>query len=150
MKKAIIISIALVSCLFLGKTAGAQNSDKAAVEKVIKSYFSALNSSDAGKVVSHFTSNGVLLANSAPTATGTDQLKGTFQYVFDNFKYSLEVTIGDIEVSGKYAFVRSVSKGSFTIKSSGQNVQDDFREVFILEKASGTWKISTYMYNKSK
>lgn len=126
------------------------NSEKSEVEKLVKDYFSALNASDTSKVVSFFTSDGVLLAPGAPTATGTEQVKGTFQYVFDNFKYNLDVTIGEIVVDKDYAFVASTSQGSFVIKSSNQTVEDDYRETFVLKKVNGQWKIARYMYNKSK
>jgi len=101
-------------------------------------------------IVSYFTTDGVLLAPSAPTATGAEQLKGTFKYVFDNFTYTLAVTIAEVTVQGNYAFVASTSKGSFVIKSSNQKIEDDFRETFILQKINGQWKIAHYMYNKSK
>ena len=92
----------------------------------------------------------MLLPNAAPTATGTEQVKGTYQYVFDNFKYSLAFTIVEVVVNGNYAFARSTSKGSFTIKSSGQTVPDENRELFVFEKVKGDWKIARYMYNKTK
>jgi uncharacterized protein (TIGR02246 family) len=126
------------------------NSEKADAEKLVKDYFAALNASDASKVVSLFTPDGVLLAPGAPTATGSEQVKGTFQYVFDNFKYNLNVTIGEVVIARDYAFVASTSKGSFVIKSSNQTVEDDFRETFVLKKVNGQWKIARYMYNKSK
>ncbi|MBC7775757.1 MAG: SgcJ/EcaC family oxidoreductase [Phycisphaerae bacterium] len=140
----------IATFLLFATTTNAQSKDKAAAEKVVHAYFDALNTSDANKVVSLFTTNGVLLATGAPTATGTEQLKGTFQYVFDNFTYTLEETIVEVTVQGNYAFVRSTSKGSFVIKASKQKVDDDFRELFVLQKVKGTWKIVNYMYNKSK
>jgi uncharacterized protein (TIGR02246 family) len=150
MKKLSLILTVIASMFFAGTEAKAQSSDKASVEKLIHSYFDALNASSTDKVVSLFTADGVLLAPGAPTASGTEQLKGTFQYVFDNFKYTLEETIGEVIVQGRYAFVRSTSKGSFVIKAGGQTIQDDFRELFVTEKVKGEWKIARYMYNKSK
>ncbi|WP_035672956.1 SgcJ/EcaC family oxidoreductase [Flavobacterium sp. 83] len=150
MTKLTLSLVAIVSFLAFGNNANAQSKDKAAVEKVVYNYFDALNTSDTNKVVSYFTTNGVLLAPGAPTATGSDQLKGTFQYVFDNFKYTLKVTIGEVTLAGNYAFVSSTSKGSYVIKSNNQTVEDEFRETFILQKVNGTWAIARYMYNKSK
>ena len=124
--------------------------EKAAIEKVIFAYQDALNASDASKVVSLYTKDGVLMANAAPTAEGAEQVKGTYQYVFDNFDYDLQFTILDIEVHGNTAFVRSTSKGSFIIRESGQTVPDENRELFVFEKESGKWKIARYMYNKTK
>jgi uncharacterized protein (TIGR02246 family) len=150
MKKIAFSLVAIVSFLAFGSNANAQSKDKAVVETVVNNYFAALNASDASKVVSYFTTNGVLLAPGAPTATGSEQLKGTFQYVFDNFKYTLKVTIGEVTLAGNYAFVSSTSKGSYVIKSNNQTVEDEFRETFILKKVNGDWMIARYMYNKSK
>ena len=150
MKKSIFSLFTIASFMLFATVTNAQSKDKASVEKLVNTYFDALNSSDANKVVSLFTTDGVLLASSAPTATGTEQLNATFKYVFDNFTYTLEETIGEVNVQGNYAFVRSTSKGSFVIKASGQKVEDDFRELFVMQKVKGTWKIARYIYNKSK
>jgi len=91
-----------------------------------------------------------LMPNSAPTADGAGQIKGFYQYVFDNFSYMLQFSIIEIEVSGNYAFARSTSKGSFIIKAKGQTIPDENRELFVLEKVDGKWKIAVYMFNKYK
>jgi uncharacterized protein (TIGR02246 family) len=124
--------------------------EKSAIEKLISSYQEALNASDTGKVIALYTKDGVLMANAAPTAEGIEQVKGTYQYVFNNFSYTLQFSIIEIEVSGNYAFARSTSKGSFIIKASGQTVPDENRELFVFEKVDGNWKIARYMYNKTK
>jgi uncharacterized protein (TIGR02246 family) len=150
MKKTLFVLAVIASILTIGSEANAQSNQKTDIEKLIFSYRDALNASDANKVVSLYTTEGVLLANAAPTAAGTDQVKGTYQYVFDNFKYNLEFSIGEIVVNGNQAFARSTSKGSFVIKASGQTVPDENRELFVFEKVKGEWKIARYMYNKTK
>lgn len=150
MKKSIFSLFSILSFLFFGNTIHAQSNDYAVVELTVNQYFSALNSSDAAKVVSLFTADGVLLPSAAPTASGSEQLKGNYQYVFDNFAFNLKVTIGEVTVAGNYAYVRSTSKGSLVIKANGQKVEDEFRELFVLQKVNGSWKINTYMYNQSK
>ena len=124
--------------------------EKSAIEKLIFSYQDALNASDVSKVIELYTKNGVLMPNIAPTANGVGQIKGTYQYVFDNFSYTLQFSIIEIEVSGNYAFARSTSKGSVTTKANGQTVPDENRELFVFEKVDGKWKIARYMFNKSK
>ncbi|WP_332735717.1 YybH family protein [Flavihumibacter sp.] len=150
MKSLLFAIVILGSLLFFPSKAEAQTNAKVEIEKLIFAYRDALNASDANKVVSLYTSQGVLLANAAPTAEGAEQVKGTYQYVFDNYKYSLEFTIIEIIVNGNYAFARSTSKGSFIIKASGQTVADENRELFVFEKVNGNWKIARYMYNKAK
>ena len=124
--------------------------EKSAIEKLIFSYQDALNASDVSKVIELYTKNGVLMPNSAPTAEGAGQVKDFYQYVFDNFSYTLKFSIIEIEVSGNYAYARSTSKGSFIIKAKGQTIPDENRELFVLEKVEEKWKIARYMFNKSK
>jgi uncharacterized protein (TIGR02246 family) len=159
MKK--IIAIVAIFALTLGthEVATAQNNkktetkvspEKQAIEKLIVAYQDALNASDVNKVVELYTKNGVLMANAAPTADGAEQVKGTYQYVFDNYKYTLQFSVIEIVVNGNTAFARSISKGSFVIKASSQTVADENRELFTFEKENGQWKIARYMYNKTK
>ena len=124
--------------------------EKSAIEKLIFSYQDALNASDIDKVISLYTQNGALIANAAPTADGVDAVRGTYQYVFDNFSYTLQFSIIEIIVNGDSAFARSTSKGSFVIKTNGQTVADENRELFVFDKENGQWRIARYMYNKSK
>jgi len=124
--------------------------EKSAIEKLIFSYQDALNASDIDKVISLYTQNGSLIANAAPTADGADAVRGTYQYVFDNFSYSLQFSIIEIIVNGDSAFARSTSKGSFVIKANGQTIADENRELFVFDKENGQWRIARYMYNKSK
>jgi len=134
MKKSIFGFLAIVSMLLLGTTAYAQSKDKVAVEKIISTYFEALNVGNAEKATALFTKTGVLLPQGAPTATGSEQVNGTFKYVFDNFSYALKVSIGEVVVQGKYAIVSSTSRGSFVIKAKNETVAGDYRETFILQK----------------
>lgn len=149
MKKSILGLLTIVS-LLVGSTANAQSKDKAAVETLVQNYFNALNSGDATKVTSYFTATGVLLASGAPTATGSEQINGTFKYVFDYFSYALNVTIGEVIVQGNYAIISSTSTGSFVIKAKSETVPADFRETFVMLKEGGVWRIARYMYNQPK
>jgi uncharacterized protein (TIGR02246 family) len=150
MKKSIIGLLTIVSLLLMGNTANAQSKDKSAVETLVHNYFDALNSGDAAKVTSFFTKTGVLLAQGAPTATGSEQVIGTFQYVFENFSYSLKVSIGEVIIQGNYAIVSSTSAGSFVIKAKNETVVTEYRETFVIHKEGGVWKIARYMYNQPK
>jgi uncharacterized protein (TIGR02246 family) len=159
MKRLLITAVIFTSLIAFQNEAKSQSNNskkkeatmgKSAIEKLIFAYQDALNASDVNKVVELYTKNGVLMANSAPTAEGADQVKGTYQYVFDNFSYTLQFSIIEIVVNGNMAFARSTSKGSFVIKSSGQTVPDENRELYAFEKVGGNWKIARYMYNKTK
>lgn len=162
--KKVLVTIAIIALILTGQEEAKSQinqsktktleptaeTDKAAIEKLIFAYQNALNASDANKVASLYTNNGVLIANAAPTAEGAAQVKGTYQYVFDNYTYALKFSIIEVVVNGNTAFARSTSKGSFLIKVSNQTVPDENRELFVFEKVNGEWKIARYMYNKTK
>lgn len=136
--------------LFTTTDAKSQNSDKSEIEKLIQNYQEVLNSSDVNAIIALYTENAVLLPNAAPTADGLNQVKQTYEYVFENFTYTLKFTVLEIETIGNTAYVRSNSSGNVHIKASGETVTDQNRELFILKKQNDTWKIARYMYNKGK
>lgn len=135
--------IFLFIALTIGLVANAQTKDQQAVEAVVKEYFSALNASDADKIVSLFTTDGEVLPPQASTAKGSNQILGTYQYVFGILKLDLKVSINKVSVFKNTAIVTSTSAGT----ANGAEVAGGYRETFILRKDNGTWKIARYMYN---
>jgi uncharacterized protein (TIGR02246 family) len=150
MKRISALVALIIAVSFFSQHAIAQGKQKSEIEKIILSYQEALNASDASRVVDLYTTDGILLPNAAPSAIGSEQVKATYQYVFDNFKYSLQFTIGEVVVNGNYAFATSTSKGSFVVKSNGETIPDENRELFVFHRVNGEWKIARYMYNKAK
>lgn len=53
-------------------------------------------------------------------------------------------------INGNYAFARTTSKGATLIHASGETVPEENRELFVLQKENGVWKIARYMFNKMK
>ncbi len=136
--------------IFFGQELAAQTDHKAAAEEVVHAYFEALNRADLSGLLENFASDAVLLPSAASTAKGIEGLKANYQYVFDNFGFNLRETIESVVVTRDHAIVRSTSAGSLLIKATGEVVQDNFREVFVLKKVKNNWKIDTYIYNQSK
>ena len=122
--------------------------EKTAIEQLLFSYRDALNASDTGKVLPLYTANGVFMPSNAPTAVGQDQVKDAYDFVFKNIQLKIEFFIDEIEVHGDLAFARTTSKGTTLIHATGQTVPEGNRELFVLQKDKGQWKISRYMFNK--
>ncbi len=127
-----------------------ESSEKLKIKNVLFSYRDALNASDASKVLSLYTEDGIFMPSGAPTAIGTEQVKGTYEFVFSNIKLSIEFYIDEIIVNGDYAFARTTSKGTTLIHATGETVPEENRELFVLQKENGSWKIDRYMFNKIK
>ncbi|WP_375560680.1 YybH family protein [Bernardetia sp. OM2101] len=126
------------------------DTEKEQIKKLLFSYRDALNESNVEKSVSLYTENGVFMPSNAPTSTGKEQVKAAYQFVFSNIKLSIEFFIDEIEIVGQYAFVRSTSKGSTLIHATGDTIPEENRELFVLKKENGNWKIDRYMFNKMK
>lgn len=127
-----------------------QSTEKTPIEKLLFSYRDALNASDVNKVLPLYTNDGVFMPSNAPSAIGQEQIKGSYEFVFSQIQLNIEFFIDEIEVNGEYAFARTTSKGTTLIHANGQTVPEENRELFVLQKTNGQWKISRYVFNKMK
>ena len=127
-----------------------ETSEKREIKNLLFTYRDALNASDVSKVLPLYTEDGIFMPSGAPTSIGTEQVKGAYEFVFSNIQLSIEFYIDEIIVNGDYAFARTTSKGSTLIHATGETVPEENRELFILRKESGSWKIDRYMFNKMK
>ena len=159
MKNLLITIAALLPMVMMAKSNLSENTkvlkteimnekEQREIKKVLFSYRDALNESNVEKVLPLYTENGVFMPSSAPTAIGQEQLKGTYEFVFGKIQLNIEFYIDEIEIVGEYAFVRSTSKGTTFIHASGETVPEENRELFVLKKENGAWKIDRYMFNK--
>jgi len=124
---------------------------KTAIEKLLFNYQDALNASDVNKVLPLYTTDGVFMPQGGPSAIGQEQLKGAYEYVFKNLQLSIRFQIDEIVlVNEDYAFARTISRGTQLIHATGVKGEEENRELFILQRANGEWKISRYIFNKMK
>lgn len=127
-----------------------QTTEQAAIEKMLFSYRDALNTSDVSKVLSLYTQDGVFMPSNAPSAIGQEEVKASYEFVFKTIKLHIEFFIDEIVVNGNYAFARTTSKGTTLIHANQQTIPEENRELFVLQRSNGEWKISRYMFNKMK
>lgn len=127
-----------------------QTTEKTAIEKVLFSYRDALNASDVNKVLPLYTNDGVFMPSNAPSAIGQEQVRAAYEFVFSQIQLNIEFYIDEIVVNGDYAFARTTSKGTTLIHANKQTVAEENREIFVLQKTNGQWKIARYMFNKMK
>ncbi len=146
MKRTILILAAIISM----SACQTKSSDNQEIKNLLFTYRDALNASDVSKVLSLYTEDWIFMPSGAPTAIGTEQVKGTYEFVFSNIQLSIEFYIDEIIVNGDYAFARTTSKGSTLIHATGETVPEENRELFVLQKENGSWKIDRYMFNKMK
>ena len=124
------------------------SAERQAIEQLLFHYRDALNASSVEQVLPLYTADGIFMPSAAPTSIGTEQVKGAYTFVFSNIQLNIEFFIDEIVVNGDYAFARTTSRGKTLIHATGETVPEENRELFVLQKEAGAWKIARYMFNK--
>jgi len=123
---------------------------KQEIEKLLMTYKGTLNTSNSEKATSLYTKDGIFMPTGAPSAIGTEQIKGAYDFVFSQIQLNIEFFIEEITIENSLAYAVTSSKGSTLIHATGKTVPEENRELFVFEKENGTWKIARYMFNKTK
>lgn len=121
-----------------------------AINTLLADYAAALKAESPQQTAALFTANGVVMPPAGPTAAGKAGVENNYKSLFSGASLDLDFTVLEMNVVGKYAFVLSTSTGPITDKASKKTAPDDFRELWVLEKTNGQWKIArSYMFNRS-
>ena len=128
---------------------GSTAEDEQAVRKLIAStYRDALADSDADAIITAFAEDGVVMPPEGATYRGTEAVKGNYEGIFSAVGLDLQFDIDEVVLDGDYGFVRSTSDGIATILADNSSAPEVNRELWIVHKVDGQWKIAFYMYNK--
>ena len=131
-----------------GWAASATIDDAAAVRAVIEAYGDRLAAADVAGVVRQFTGNAVAMQPGLETAVGSRQLTATYDAALENMRLDFTFRSDDITIHGDLAAVRAASQGTITIRATGETQPALFRQLFVLERTGGGWKIAQYMYQR--
>ena len=131
-----------------GWAASAPIDDAAAVRAVIEAYGDRLAAADVAGVVSQFTGNAAAMQPGLETVVGSQQLTATYDAAFENMRLDFTFRFDDITIQGDLAAVRATSRGTITIRATGETQPARLRQLFVLERAGAGWKIAQYMYQQ--
>lgn len=123
---------------------------KQEIESLLMAYKETLNTSNAEKATSLYTKDGIFMPSGAPSAIGTEKIKGAYGFVFSQIQLNIEFYIEEITIENTMAYAVTSSKGSTLIHANGETIPEENREIFVFEKENGTWRIARYMFNKTK
>ena len=124
--------------------------ENSAIEKLLADYGDAINASDVSKTLALYTQNGLLMPSGAPLAKGQEQLTSAYENLYKAFQLSVNYFTDEVMVNGDYAFARTNSKGNTLIRATRETIPVDNKELFVLQKDNGQWKISHYIFNNNK
>ncbi len=118
------------------------------IRDLLKSYERALNTSDAALAVTCYTSDGVFMPTTLPTAAGA-ALREAYDRTFDAIGLHVTFTIDELVVaSDTVAYALTRSNGVQTTRATGVESAESNREVFIFGRENGAWKIARYLFNQ--
>jgi ketosteroid isomerase-like protein len=118
-----------------------------AAYKTVHQYEDYLNSGNIDGIVGLFAPEGVAEWNNKPTfATDRDKKRG-YGALFKIAKFHTVFGFASIDIYADTAVVRTFHHKGAAVRENGRMVSDLNREVFILKKIDGAYKIVFYMFN---
>jgi ketosteroid isomerase-like protein len=114
---------------------------------VVHQYEQYLNAGNTEGIVDLFTPQSVAEWNDKPTFATREEKAAGYDALFKIAKFSTVFGYASIDVSGDMAVVRTFHHKGAAVLENGKQVTDFNREVFILRKINGVYKMVFYMFN---
>jgi len=130
-------------------TQTAPSEEKLGIERTLAAYNAALNAGYTAEVLPLYTEDGVFMAPYSQSHAGRGAVRSAYDSVFAELKFNVKFNIIEIvEMSSRWAFVRTNSAGTTAHHSTGKTTSEANQELFILEKgADGMWRIARYSFS---
>jgi uncharacterized protein (TIGR02246 family) len=118
------------------------------IRELLKTYERSLNTSDAVLAARCYTSDGVFMPTTLPTARGA-AMEAAYVRTFDAIRLSVKFTVDELVIaSDTIAYALTRSNGTQTVLATGAETAESNREVFIFAIEDDTWRIRRYLFNK--
>lgn len=123
--------------------------DNSGIEQVVFSYFSAFGRGDVDGILAHYADDAVFMPAELPTVTGKAQLRAAYERTLTRVRIlpGGQSVAQDVITLGEFAWIRTDSRAVAADPQTGAQTPGHFREVFLLRRVAGTWKIWRYMFN---
>lgn len=117
-----------------------------AIETLLKTYETALNTNDIEGILALYGSDPVFMPQHAPALIGRDAVRAGYVQVFDTIKLNIAFEIHEIQEAGDWAWARTSSAGRTRILAAGVEVTEGNNELFVFRRESGSWRIHRYLF----
>ena len=123
--------------------------DETQIRDLFTSYERTLNTSDADAAASLYHTKGTFMPMGFPSSKGATDIRAAYAGIFGMIRLKIAFKIEEIEVDHDTAVAVTSSKGTVTILAKGIEAPESNRELFVLRRQNGAWKIYRYMFNKT-
>jgi uncharacterized protein (TIGR02246 family) len=118
------------------------------IRSLLATYEQSLNTGDAALAASCYTSDGIFMPTTLPTAKGAD-VQRAYRQIFDTIRLNVTFTIDELEITSDHtAYALTRSSGMQIVLATGDQTPESNREVFLFRRIDSEWKIARYMFNK--
>ena len=114
---------------------------------VVHRYETLLNSGDSAGIMAMFAPESVAEWNNRPTFATPQERKAAYEALFKDAKFSTVFGYASVDAYGDTGVVRTFHHKGAAVVEGGKEVVDLNREVFVLRKIGGEWKIVLYIFN---
>lgn len=123
--------------------------DNSGLEQVVFSYFNAFGRGDVEAILAHYADDAVFMPADMPSVAGRDQLRAAYERTLTRVRIlpGGQSVAEDVITLGEFAWVRTDSRAVAADPQTGKQSAGHFREVFLMRRVSGVWKIWRYMFN---
>jgi uncharacterized protein (TIGR02246 family) len=124
----------------------ASNKDEQTVRQVIDAYADRMRAGEVAGILELYTEDAAVMGPDLPTAVGRQQLHEVYTSALGAVAMDFTFTFDQIVVRGDTAVARTHANGKNTVRASGDEVPGRYRELFVLNRQGGNWKIAQYMF----
>lgn len=117
------------------------------VYAVVHAYEAALNRGDTASILDLFTKDAVAEWNDKRTFATRSERRAGYDALFQSAKFTTVFSYDIIDVTGDMAVVRTHHHKGAAVVENGKHVTDLNREVFVLKRVDGAWRIYLYTFN---
>ena len=117
------------------------------IHTLLQTYQRALNEGKVDLVRSVYADDAVFIGQPFPTATGKGDIVALYGDLFSKLDFKVEFEVLEVELSDNLGFVRTQSVGTIIPKGQVPEGTERNREVFIVKKIDGAWKLYRYIFN---
>lgn len=114
---------------------------------VVHRYEELLNAGSTAEILKLYAPGSIAEWNDKPTVATEQEKRDAYDALFKIAKFSTVFGYASIDAYGDTAVVRTFHHKGATVLEGGKEVVDLNREVFVLHKINGEFKITLYIFN---
>ena len=88
----------------------------------------------------------MVLTPGGATIEGREQLAAVYEGYLANVALDFTYQAGQVLTDSDLAVVRTTSHGTTTVRASGERSTSRSRDLFVLQREDGQWRIAQYMF----